>query len=282
MEFFILIVVNIFLGTLFYLVITLKLEKSASTFREKKLRREMDDIIKEFNETAERNILLLERKISVVRRLLQEAGTMKSVDVNIGNEAEGDIAAGAGVAPDLAYREKDGPVPDPGEKPEAKTFLAGKGKKDIPEVRDIVSNLKKGFVDLAEGVLRRLAKRPSGAAGEGAEPVPRHEGAHVESGGHGPYAGDAMISAPGGRKDFSIEKEYRDIQEKLASDSLTGTKKELPLSPDEIRDLFSSAEDKYSLISMLYGKGYSVEILSRFSGIPANEVKLVLDLSNSL
>lgn len=282
MEFFILIVVNIFLGTLFYLVITLKLEKSASTFREKKLRREMDDIIKEFNETAERNILLLERKINVLRRLLQEAGTLESIDVNIGDGTEGDIAAGTGEAPDRMYRERGGPVLDAGEKPAATTSFAAKGKKDIPEVRDIVSNLKKGFVDLAEGVLRRLAKRPAGAAGEGGEPVPLHEDVRERSGGHGPHAGSAVTSAPGGRKDFSIEKEYRDIQEKLASDAVTGAGKELSLSPDEIKDLFSSAEDKYSMISMLYGKGYSVEVLSRCSGIPPNEVKLVLDLSNSL
>ncbi|MFC1671138.1 hypothetical protein ACFL20_12175, partial [Spirochaetota bacterium] len=64
MQFFIIIVINLIMGALFYLVISLKLEKSSTHFREDKLRKEMDDIINEFNLVTERNVSILESKIA--------------------------------------------------------------------------------------------------------------------------------------------------------------------------------------------------------------------------
>jgi len=70
LNFFLILLTNIFVGTVFYLVISLKLEKSASEYQVKKFKKEIDDMITEFNKTAERNISLLENKISVLKNLL--------------------------------------------------------------------------------------------------------------------------------------------------------------------------------------------------------------------
>jgi hypothetical protein len=74
LTFFATLLVNILVGTVFYLVISLKLEKSASELHVKKIRREMDEMIKEFNLTAERNISLLENRIDMMKRLLERNG----------------------------------------------------------------------------------------------------------------------------------------------------------------------------------------------------------------
>ncbi|HPX90788.1 MAG TPA: hypothetical protein PKZ93_04650, partial [Spirochaetota bacterium] len=66
-----------------YLVMSLKIEKSSATFQEKKLRKEMGEIITEFNSTAERNITILENKISILKRLLNEAGNIKGIDMRV-------------------------------------------------------------------------------------------------------------------------------------------------------------------------------------------------------
>jgi hypothetical protein len=59
MEFVLLIFINIIMGTIFYLILRLRLEKHASDYKEKRLKREIDEIISIFNETAERNIQFL-------------------------------------------------------------------------------------------------------------------------------------------------------------------------------------------------------------------------------
>ncbi len=83
MQFFFLLLFNIFLGAVLYLVISLKLERSATEFRERRLRKEMDDIIKEFNMTAERNISILENRIGTLKKLLEKTGDIKSLDITI-------------------------------------------------------------------------------------------------------------------------------------------------------------------------------------------------------
>jgi hypothetical protein len=69
------IMVNIFIGVALYLIISLKLERSATEFRQQRLRKEMDEIIKEFTQTADRNISLLEHKIVIMKRKPEELGS---------------------------------------------------------------------------------------------------------------------------------------------------------------------------------------------------------------
>lgn len=75
----------------------------------------------------------------------------------------------------------------------------------------------------------------------------------------------------------SLQKELSDVRTIMQSAA------EKPESPaiDEagIADMFASAEDKYLLISELFTRGCSVEILAKCSGIPVGEIKLVLNLN---
>jgi HAMP domain-containing protein len=79
-TFFATLLVNILIGTIFYLIISLRLEKNTSQLQVKRMRREMDEMIHEFNITAERNITLLERKIEIFKRLLEKNGIDDSFD----------------------------------------------------------------------------------------------------------------------------------------------------------------------------------------------------------
>lgn len=99
MQFAILLFINIILWTLFYFVISLKLERSASEFREKKMRREMDQIIQDFNATAERNISILENRISIMKRLLRQTGAYKEFSVDVRDETVTPAGPDAGGAP---------------------------------------------------------------------------------------------------------------------------------------------------------------------------------------
>src|SRR3990172_3760660 len=99
MQFFFLLLFNIFMGAVMYLIISLKLERSATEFRERKLRKEMENVIHEFNAAAERNISILENKIKILRRLLEKSGDMKLFDVTIdeqGRNLEGAASAAKG------------------------------------------------------------------------------------------------------------------------------------------------------------------------------------------
>ena len=53
MEFFLLFIFNIFTGAVIYLILSLKIERTTSTFHEKKLRKEMGEIITEFNDKVD-------------------------------------------------------------------------------------------------------------------------------------------------------------------------------------------------------------------------------------
>ena len=82
MDLLLLIVVNIVLATIFYLIMRLRLERSVHTYQEKKLLKIMDEVIREFDSTAERNITILENRISIMKKLLIEAGRIKPIDLN--------------------------------------------------------------------------------------------------------------------------------------------------------------------------------------------------------
>ncbi|HOK92424.1 MAG TPA: hypothetical protein PLN03_06330, partial [Spirochaetota bacterium] len=108
MEFFLLFLFNIFTAVVIYLVLSLKIEKSSATFQEKKLRKEMGEIITEFNSTAERNITILENKISILKRLLNEAGNIKGIDMRVFDN--GDLPGMKGETKLQTLEEKNTPV----------------------------------------------------------------------------------------------------------------------------------------------------------------------------
>lgn len=238
MDIFFMILFNLFTGSVIYLVLSLKIERTSSTFQEKRLKREMNEIMTEFNAAAERNISILENRIAVIKKMAGEKGIIKKFDYTVSdeiseNEAEKDnnseikISAGNESESASDKREKNGSgKTDPG-------FIANFfdkisfNKKDVENERDMSEN----------------------------------------------------DNSPADSDEFSIEKDLSRgsvLDLKVDDDIMPGTSEE---EAEDLEELFINSDDKYSLMCELYVKGYSVEELSRFSGIPAGEVKLIISLN---
>ncbi len=269
MEFILLLLTNIFIGAVLYLVISLKLEKKSTEFREQKFRKEMDEVIRQFNAAAERNISLLENKIDIMKRMLERSGQLKTVNITLGTEGMSDHAT-------EHKRSIKSPVHSGLEKaniisgPSAETPVQqGIGRAERPEkiarpgmdaMRGITAHLAEGFKTLfAAGrneitgrLTRFLEKSRDVSSGKAVKTPPRHT---VETG---------NIIA----KDLSGHSEARPAAKKGLSDG-------------EIIGILSSSGDKYAVITRLSDNGCSAEVISDHSGIPVGEVKLVLNLHNS-
>lgn len=286
MEFVILIGVNIAMFAIFYLIISLKLERSASEFREKRLRKVMDEIIKEFNETAERNISILENKISVMKRLMDASGSLKSIDISVMDEV------------DSKFEDKQESVPHERTLPPVFNNLSGKKvsasapRKNISPAERIgnrLSFLGHGLYNVSCKIsLKIREKMLSGRDYISQNSISRRNSSPVI-----PSSRSVSISEresrfdytieerviPVNSEDFTIEKEYTDIKDHLlAAEEPVEIDK---MSERELTGLFTSSNDKYNLISDLFNEGYTVELLSRSSGIPVGEIRLVLNLNNS-
>ena len=185
MDFFILLVLNIFIGAIIFLLLSLKIEKTSSTFQEKKMR----ELISECDATAERYITLLENRISIAKKVLNlfdEAGSSRGVDFTISDD-----------------KLKD-----------------NNNKKDIIHKHFRVDNER----DLNTIDLNNI--------------------------------------------DLASEEEEILNHKDQQSDNLI-----------DIEELFQKTDDKYGLIASLFADGYSIEELSKYSGIPSGEIKLVISLN---
>ncbi len=237
MQFFALILVNTAMFAIFYLLISLKLERKATEFREKKLRRIMEEMIGEFNETAERNITLLESKIQVMKRMMQASGSIKGLGLSITDKmevTEEEISSVSGAAP-----------ADLGGPNRVNTFEA------------IKSVLSGGAGAISRGI-RKIAEKTSHKGGA----------AFPDN-----YAGQSM--------DPEFHPRCKDIPREGLPGAPDVPEDREAAHGDDSKDLsaiFDGAGDKYALISDLYARGYSVEDLSRSSGIPQGEIRLVLNL----
>ena len=262
MQFVFLLLFNVFLGAVLYLVISLKLERSATEFRERRFRKEMDEIIKEFNITAERNISLLESRIRQLRKLLEKGGDIRSLDITL-DDGPGDVSAGPG---------GDRPIPvapgGPGLNIELKNGIAA----HVGENNGAVL-IKKGLLILFEKFIDILTfKRgpvpPSGSADD-SERAAAVEAPRVER----------LMGGATERSGAIIEKDMTMMIP--AAVPPMPEKKRPALSEDEIGEIVAASEDRYKLVSILSEGGCCVEEISRYSGIPAGEVRLVLNLNRS-
>lgn len=252
MEILLLFILNIFTGALIYLLLSLKIERNSSTYQEQKLKKEMGEIITEFNSTAERNITLLEARISVLKRLMGETGSLKSMDITMEHKPEIEKI----VHDRLTADEKPG-----------KNMQAGKG---LAGDRIITKNA----ADIAEISFNGADDDNRPAGKQAALPVKKQnlKNAYLQAGAL-PEGRVSSKSSPesrgrGGQVDF-ISNEDIDI----APDDPASVQFENPA------DLFLTAENKYTLIAELHGRGYSVEDLAAYSGLPAGEVRLVISLN---
>ena len=189
---FVTISVNVLICTIFYLFISLKLEKSASDFYVKKLRKEMDDTIREFNQTADRNISILENRIKLMQKILKKSGHIENIDIEISGKND---------------------------------------KKKYLKQSRLHDNIRQNFVgtdDLTKTV--------------------------HDSGGF----------------DFTLDEEI-----KVPFKSIMKTEKELEA-------MFKSSDNTQNLITELYRDGYDIGVISKCSGLPQGEVKLILNLNGLL
>lgn len=250
MQFLFILLLNICMWALFYLIISLKLEKSASHFREQKLRTEMDEIIREFNAVAERNISMLDTRIRTVKRLMERGGDIRSVNMLLDDGDE---------PPPV-----DKPSPVPEYIPPFVPVEPGQG--NYPGLLHMLADFFKKGLLLS---VRRLNILIYGTQRlETGMPVP--ESQHSP----GPVAHREPVSSLGTETPPPAETIIPEIEDPVGD----GGWEDLP-GEKELKSLFAETDDKYALVEDLYRKGYSIETLSRYSGIPAGEVKLVLNLT---
>lgn len=265
MQFFFLLLFNVFLGAVLYLVISLKLERSATEFRERRFRKEMDEIIKEFNMTAERNISLLESRIGILRRLLEKNGDIRSLDV-IHDEEEGGEWSGSPGGSQVLSHVRETPDSDRGE---GLYTVTPAGRENNGGAL-----IKKGLLILFEKIIDILPLRKgpgTGGYGIGEErqlPAGAEMPEETE-----PAAGEIPL-----RGRTIIEK---DLTLMMPPETVKPEEKRRTLTAEEIEEIVASSDDRYKLVSTLFDGGCDVEDISRYSGIPAGEVRLVVNLNRS-
>lgn len=250
MQILTILIINIFVGVAIYLLISLKLERSVSDFRQRRLRREMDEMLTEFNTAAERNISLLESKIQVMRRLLEQGGVMKGLDITVGME--------------------DYPKPDAvSEKFESSSTKIEMPNKPIKSQHESAVGIKQNFINLADSLTSGLRNKKNEIL---ASFVSKHNS-------------DKTITEQSetGSEVVSIAKEFADIpfQASLSPEKTPSgvTEEKEPVFDDEqLSELFSTSGDKYALIQRLAGEGCPLESIARCSHMPLGEIKLVLNL----
>ncbi len=271
MQFFFLLLFNVFLGAVLYLVISLKLERSATEYRERRLRKEMDAIIREFNLTAERNISILEGKIRVMRRLLEKTGDIRSVDLIMEEE---DLVASTEAKKDETNMEEAGYDPAiPGERLGESIARAGKAAAIAGGA------VKKGLLIFFEKINHMLSRREVLPAEHvpqlGARREPGHDVMLLQD---PPVRREWVVEEP---RPVLIEKDLRDVAPVEPPDAAPDESAR-PLSEREIEEIVAGSDDKYAMVSVLFEGGCGVEEISRYSGLPAGEVRLVLNLSGHI
>ena len=262
LTFFATLLVNVLIGTVFYLVISLKIEKSASEIHVKKIRKEMDSMIREFNMTADRNISLLENRITVMKRMMEKNGS--SIDLQLDERVE--------LKTLVSEKGYSGTVLDVSESSASEYF---KDKASHPVSKDAAEVIG-GVISHSTEFLRSIGSGLKSAIQEvnTIKEMERAEKSKIASkkkkSSFEVRADDALI------KD-SVKKES---DEKIYS-SKGRVKPVIVRTEAEICEKFSlitGRNEAYSLISSLVEDGYSIEDISKFSGLPEGEISLVVNL----
>lgn len=257
MEFLLLFVLNIFTGALIYLLLSLKIERSSSTYQEQKLKKEMGEIITEFNATAERNITLLENKIALLRRLMGEAGALKSMDVTLHHKPENENA-GQDNTPGMLRNNAE----------EKKAHRKSSAESDPGLItKKVPASGETGFLGGIMDKMHSIARTPDLKAGanNGREAGITNEIMDFKDAGN-------IAKKTGNRIDFRSD----DAIDLFSEDDMEVKGEDNP----DIAALFRDSVDKYALIAELSTKGYSIDELAEYSGLPAGEIKLVISLNN--
>ncbi|HOJ28513.1 MAG TPA: hypothetical protein PL059_05520 [Spirochaetota bacterium] len=277
MQLVILIMVNILIASIFYLIISLKLERSATEFRSKRLRKEMEDLINEFNHTAERNLALLEYKINILRELLKRADALPGLDITINDESQ--IKPGSKKSRKKINRNEEN--------------IFAEHIQDKEDIQTILTDplfdiSKKTGKELHDNAIVYLEREKTQQFSENKSQVPTitqqlseiarvvlHKfSQYIES----RYTKKANINIPVHPEDVShsVIEEY-DTSQAKCDEKLADVV--IPADEEELITLYNNADDKYLMIATLYSQGYPLQVLSKISGIPIGEISLILNLS---
>ncbi len=272
MEFLLLVFINLIMGTIFYLILRLRLEKYASDYREKRLRREMDEIINEFNETADRNITILENRIEYLKKLLEKSGKITSIDIKINNEIE-KITNLKSVNND--YNSK---VIDRMDDIDVSIVEPDDNKKKHHYSKGTLFPLTKIFNILNKKNILKMT---------GFFNVRASNRTMLTETNDNNYRSENNIIDINNRNKISTESSLQKENIEIVFDmdrnlSVKPKIENIDFSERRLEEMFSSSEDKYLLVSDLYNQGYPPDLIAKCSGIPIGEINLVLDLSNSL
>mgnify|MGYP001162071447 FL=1 len=285
MQLIILIMVNILIASVFYLVISLKLERSATEFRSKRLRKEMEELINEFNNTAERNLSLLEYKINILRELLKRGDALNGIDITIDDE---------NVQPLSAEKSK---TKSHNRKNNLTAETKNTGKKhdaiiaDIINQRNVVNEMQSDFNNEKSINKQNNIESPI-MEGNSAIPSVKEQllelsriiVARIKEYIKYKYKKNVAM------KDLP-DVHHHEMQDMPATsfrsdsyileESMTKTPEEDTSKVDEtvLQQMYENADDKYLFIAKLYSRGYTLQMLSKISGIPISEISLILNLS---
>ena len=285
MQLIILIMVNILIASVFYLVISLKLERSATEFRSKRLRKEMEELINEFNNTAERNLSLLEYKINILRELLKRGDALNGIDITIDDENVQPLSAEKSKT--KSHNRKNNltaDTKDTGKKHDA--IVA-----DIINQRNVVNEMQSDF-DNEKSINKQNNIESPIMEGNSAIPSVKEQllelsriiVARIKEYIKYKYKKNVAM------KDLS-DVHYHEMQDMsttsfqsdsyILEESMTKTSEEDTSNVDEtvLQQMYENADDKYLFIAKLYSRGYTLQMLSKISGIPISEISLILNLS---
>ncbi|MEW6527785.1 MAG: hypothetical protein AB1444_14100 [Spirochaetota bacterium] len=277
MQLVILIMVNILIASIFYLVISLKLERSATEFRSKRLRKEMEDLINEFNHTAERNLALLEYKINVLRELLKRTDALPNLDITINDENQ--IKSGSKKNKKKINRKEE------------RIFAEQiQNKEDIQTILPdpFIDISKKPGKDLHDNAIVYLERDTTQSVYESKSKVPTikeqlSEIARVALHKFSQYIESRYTKKANNNFPVHLQDVSRSVIEEYDTSQVKDDEKlvdvVIPADEDELITLYNNADDKYLMIAKLYSQGYPLQVLSKISGIPIGEISLILNLS---
>ncbi len=269
MQIVLIILVNVLMWAIFYFIISLKLEKSASEFREKKLRKEMDDIIREFNLTAERNISLLENRIKAIKRLLAADNSVKGFDRVVGDDT-------------VDYQQKSSeeyPDHNKGNINKRSSYLQAKQEFLDDSYRSLP--LKKSLLKRCQNVIK-IAAVYIGRKFQEMAAEDRHSYAArktVKGADEVPVLPESEASTKNIiSRDFSSVFPDNEVSGDSIARKESNESSPVVYNQEKMKERFSGVKDRFVLVEEMSKSGYTAEDISRFSGIPSGEVKLIINL----
>lgn len=276
MQLVILIMVNILIASIFYLIISLKLERSATEFRSKRLRKEMEELINEFNHTAERNLALLEYKINILRELLKRADALPSLDITINDEVEKTDSKKS--KRKINKKEEKSSVEQIFNKEDIHTVFNSPSfdvsQKDSNELRDdIIVYLER---EKAKNFYENNSRVPTVTQqlSEIVRILVHKFSQYIENRYNKKAIDNFSVDSKDvphivieGLDDAQVQPDEKKVEAVISANE------------DELIAMYNDAADKYLMIAKLYSQGYPLQVLSKISGIPIGEISLILNLS---